>query len=204
MVIIAAPNNSDAGIKECWNLYRIIIGKQTSAILVEGELKMEGITKVQWSLRETNFLIVTIFLGLLGGCTTFQKAQNSVIFDLDSASAYSVRNHLSKRPLGDHLMLLSFSGGGTRAAALSYGVMKELQNTTYVDRNGLKRNLLQEVDFISAVSGGSFTAAYYGAFGDKIFVDFNRVFLHQSVEKALFSKIFRTCTDKIGSNIKIK
>jgi NTE family protein len=72
----------------------------------------------------------------------------------------------------DNLFLfLTFSGGGTRAAALSYGVLEELRKTEVVI-DGRKRSLLDEVDGISSVSGGSFTAGYYGLFGDRIFEDF--------------------------------
>lgn len=53
---------------------------------------------------------------------------------------------------------LSFSGGGTRAAALAYRVMKELRRTNIVWK-GQSTTLLAEVDCISSVSGGSFTAA---------------------------------------------
>src|SRR5450631_580585 len=53
----------------------------------------------------------------------------------------------------DVLLLLSFSGGGTRAAAFSFGVLQELDRT----RSGKKsaRSLLDRVDFVSGVSGGS-------------------------------------------------
>jgi NTE family protein len=66
------------------------------------------------------------------------------------------------------LLYLTFSGGGMRAAALSYGVLEELRKTEIV-LDGRKRRLLDEVDGISSVSGGSFTAGYYGLFGDRIF-----------------------------------
>jgi NTE family protein len=62
------------------------------------------------------------------------------------------------------LLILAFSGGGTRAAAFAYGVLEELAATPVV-LGGRPRRLLDEVDLISAVSGGSFTAAYYGLYG---------------------------------------
>jgi NTE family protein len=65
------------------------------------------------------------------------------------------------------LLYLTFSGGGTRAAAFSYGVLEELR-TTEVTIGEKKRRPLDEVDAISAVSGGSFTAGYYGLFGERI------------------------------------
>lgn len=78
---------------------------------------------------------------------------------------------------------LTFSGGGTRAAALAYGVLKELA-ATKIDQplTGKRLRLLDEVDLISAVSGGAFTAAYYGVFGDRIFEDFEQRFLYRDVQ----------------------
>ncbi len=78
--------------------------------------------------------------------------------------------------------------GGTRAAALSYGVLQELRDTTYLD-DGTERRLLDEVDYISSVSGGSFTAAYYGLYGDRIFQDYESVFLRQNVQKTLIGSV---------------
>lgn len=81
-------------------------------------------------------------------------------------------------------VILTFSGGGTRAAALSYGVLDELRRTPVVI-NHQQRRLLDEVDLISSVSGGSFTSAYYGLFGDRIFQDFERKFLKRRVQSDL-------------------
>jgi len=56
---------------------------------------------------------------------------------------------------------LAFSGGGARAASFSYGVLLQLREMK--DRQGV--SLLDRVSFITAVSGGSITAAYYGQHG---------------------------------------
>jgi NTE family protein len=86
------------------------------------------------------------------------------------------------------LVLLAFSGGGHRAAALSYAVLEELARTG-IDWEGQHKRLLDEVDIISAVSGGSFTAAYYGLFGDEIFTEYEKVFLRQNIERQLFWRL---------------
>src|SRR6202040_957225 len=57
-------------------------------------------------------------------------------------------------------VILTFSGGGTRAAALAYGVLRELAQTP-IDTGSRTRSLLEEVDVISTVSGGSFAGAFY-------------------------------------------
>ncbi|PIE46592.1 MAG: patatin, partial [Gammaproteobacteria bacterium] len=49
------------------------------------------------------------------------------------------------------LLILTFSGGGTRAAAFSYGVLKGLQNSRIIKKGG-PVPLLSEVDLISSVS----------------------------------------------------
>ena len=88
------------------------------------------------------------------------------------------------------LLILAFSGGGTRAAAFAYGVLEELA-ATRVTLGGQSRRLLDEVDLISGVSGGSFTAAYYGLYGDRIFRDFEAGFLKRPVERDLVLQLFR-------------
>jgi NTE family protein len=88
---------------------------------------------------------------------------------------------------------LTFSGGGTRAAALAYGVMEELEATRITWR-GAPKSLLAEVDCISSVSGGSFTAAYYGLFGDRLFKDFRQRFLDRNIQGELAGRLFNPVT----------
>ena len=85
-------------------------------------------------------------------------------------------------------LMLTFSGGGTRAAAFSYGVLEALRDTR-VSKGGRELRMLDEVDLISGVSGGSFTAAYYGFFGDRIFQDFEQKFLKKNVQGDLRNQI---------------
>lgn len=65
------------------------------------------------------------------------------------------------------LVCLSFSGGGTRAGAMAYGVIRALAHTR-IDHG--TKSLADELDIISAASGGAFPAAYYGAFGKTAFL----------------------------------
>ncbi len=51
---------------------------------------------------------------------------------------------------------------------------------------GKKTRLLDEVDCISGISGGSFTAAYYGLYGDRIFKDYRSRFLERDIQQELF------------------
>jgi NTE family protein len=82
------------------------------------------------------------------------------------------------------LLCILPSQGRTRAAAFSYGVLEELRRTEVII-DGKKRRLVDEIDGISSVSGGSFTAGYYGLFGDRIFDDFESKFLKKNIQGAL-------------------
>ena len=73
-------------------------------------------------------------------------------------------------------MVVAFSGGGTRSAALAYGVLEKLRDTP-IQWGGKPRRLLDEIDVINAVSGGSYAAAYYGLYGDAFFKDFPKLFV---------------------------
>jgi NTE family protein len=85
----------------------------------------------------------------------------------------------------DLLVALAFSGGGKRSAAFSYGALEGLRDFT-ITVDGRERRLLDEVDFIASVSGGSFPAAYYGLYRDKIFTDFDSDFLKRDIESYIW------------------
>ena len=90
----------------------------------------------------------------------------------------------------DNLVILAFSGGGTRAAAFSYGVLEYLRRTEVVAANGTKVRLLDSIDVITGVSGGSFTALAYGLYGDKLFDEYEQRFLKRNVQGELISRSF--------------
>lgn len=85
--------------------------------------------------------------------------------------------------------LVTLSGGGARAAAFAYGVLKELKATGF-EWHGRPTTLADEIDFISGVSGGSVAAAYYAAFGDAMFTRFEPDFLLSDFQTNLVHQIF--------------
>jgi NTE family protein len=96
-----------------------------------------------------------------------------------------------ERTRGEHedLVILAFSGGGTRAAAFSYGVLEALRDIEVTTTSGSKTRLLDEVDVITGVSGGSFTALGYGLYGDRLFDLFENNFLKSDVQGTLVRRI---------------
>jgi predicted acylesterase/phospholipase RssA len=95
-------------------------------------------------------------------------------------------------PAGDNsdslFICLAFSGGGTRAAALAYGALAKLA-AIRITWEGRSVRLLDEVDCISSVSGGSFTAAYYALRGDALFQDFGGRFLYRDIQGELAAQL---------------
>jgi len=126
---------------------------------------------------------------LLSGCATYGMITNTSQTEPSLSSTYSIKNIASKHPVGEVSLVLAFSGGGTRAAALAYGALEELRDTTFMV-DGQSRRMLDEVDVISSVSGGSFTSAYYSLNGDATFADFERVFLRAHVDNHLIRGLF--------------
>ena len=140
-------------------------------------------------MRRSIFQTMTAVLLLLlaTGCAHYQVNEQSTQFDRESGYRFEA---LGPGPDNtDSLFVcLLFSGGGTRAASLSYGIMKALHETAIMVE-GKEKTLLDEVDCISSVSGGSFTAAYYGLFRENLFQDFRSQFLEQNIQGMLAARL---------------
>jgi len=121
---------------------------------------------------------------VMSGCSSYGVIHNKPATDIDAGQPYSVKTWAQSEEAADFVFILSFSGGGTRAAAMAYGVLEELRDTP-VTIDGQEGRLLDEVTHISSVSGGSFASAYYGLYGDRIFDDFENDFLKYNVQGAL-------------------
>jgi len=121
----------------------------------------------------------------VGGCAHWPATPR-----LEQVGAPGYRRAEAVRPgqSDDLLVIVAISGGGTRAAALGYGVLEELRRTEVIV-NGVKRRILDEVDVISAVSGGTLPATYYGLRGEKTFEEFESRVLYRNLERELVLRI---------------
>jgi len=141
------------------------------------------------TIHERAFLLIGLCLLLMSGCSHFgHYPVNAPLNKYDPDYGYIGKNTGTEGNSEELLLILTFSGGGTRAAAFSYGALEELR-ATEVTLGGKKRRLLDEVDIISGVSGGSFTAAYLGLFGDRIFKDYEDRFLKKNIQGSLTASI---------------
>jgi len=123
---------------------------------------------------------------LLGGCAT--APTNPPIAHVDAAAGYRFQSRAQYGGNKEDLVVLAFSGGGTRAAAFSYGVLELLRDTEVVDRDGRRERMLDSVDVITGVSGGSFTALAYGLYSDRLFGEYEQRFLKRDVQGELIRR----------------
>jgi NTE family protein len=132
--------------------------------------------------------LLVFLLLLLGGCAT--RPVNPPVTSTDLKMGYRLEARLTQGREKENLVILAFSGGGTRAAAFSYGVLEFLRKTEVVGPNGNKIRLLDAVDVITGVSGGSFTALAYGLYGEKLFDEYEKRFLKRNVQGEIIARTF--------------
>lgn len=138
-----------------------------------------------WVKRAVRTGLVLAYTALLAGCA--QLIHNDPVNQPLNASPNPVQAaaYAPDRDTSDDTVIaLAFSGGGTRAAAFSYGVLAGLNETRVTTSRGAI-SLLDHVDFISGVSGGSILAAYYGLYGGQALSDFRERFLLANPEEHL-------------------
>ncbi|MBS0320693.1 MAG: patatin-like phospholipase family protein [Proteobacteria bacterium] len=125
---------------------------------------------------------------LLAGCAT--RPVNPPLTEVHPDSGYRFEARQRTADDKENLVILAFSGGGTRAAAFSYGVLEYLRNTTIVGPKGNTGRLIDQVDVITGVSGGSFTALAYGLYGDKLFDLYEGAFLKRNIQGEIVAGTF--------------
>jgi len=116
----------------------------------------------------------------LAGCATVYNTPINVPLD---GAATGPKTAIDDVTRGDDVLIgLSFSGGGTRAAAFSFGVLTEMNR---MPLHGAAASMLDRVGFVSGVSGGSVTAAYFGLKRSAALADFRERFLLRNAEEGL-------------------
>ena len=79
------------------------------------------------------------------------------------------------------LVLVALSGGGKRSAAFAFGVLRGMADIP-VRPERANSTLLDEIDMLAGVSGGSFPAAHFALYGRKSFDTFPEEFLYPDIE----------------------
>lgn len=93
---------------------------------------------------------------LLSGCaTTFENQP------LAAGRGNVERRSIDVSDPDRPLILVAISGGGSRAAALGWAVLRELRQFRYAAADGTWRPLTDDIAVVSSVSGGSVIAAHF-------------------------------------------
>jgi NTE family protein len=135
-------------------------------------------------LRRSFIVVLIIALGLLlGGCATsvFNTSTNLPMTS-DTPPGMGAPADIG----GENAILLSFSGGGLRAAAFAHGVLKAL-----AEIKTPTGDLLDDLTYVSSVSGGSLTAAYYGLYGREGLATFRENVLLRDYESNMYLSVFQ-------------
>lgn len=131
------------------------------------------------------FLLIWLCCALTA-CATRQV--NPPIAHVPDEKVYNFERKGQNEAQAKTLVALAFSGGGTRAAAFSYGVLEALNRTEFVNGKGQQSRMIDHVDVITGVSGGSFTALAYGLYGDKLFDEYEKRFLKRNVQGEIIGR----------------
>lgn len=124
-------------------------------------------------------------LALLSACSSVRPWINAPMRPEQLQAA-----HVNEQRDPSLVMAVTLSGGGARAAAFGYGVLRAL-DAVHFDWNGKPLTLLDATDLISGVSGGSIVAAYYAAFGREGLPRFESEFLRRDFQQGLISLLLR-------------
>ena len=128
---------------------------------------------------------------LLVGCAT--RPSNPPLARYDHSYGYRVSNWQAERGDSKFGLVVAMSGGGTRAAAFAYGILEELRRTPVPTPQGAGR-LIDNVNLVTGVSGGSFTALAYALYGDRLFEEYEQRFLKRDVQADLIGIVLNPLT----------
>jgi NTE family protein len=90
------------------------------------------------------------------------------------------------------LMMVAFSGGGSRAAAVGWKTLETLQKVSYpavAGSPGKESNLAREIDMVAGISGGSFCAAAWCLFAGDL-APFQKRFVERNIQGELAKNFF--------------
>ncbi len=139
-------------------------------------------------VRSINRLAGTVLaVALVAGCASgnFNQPDNQPTSSVPSPDEFRPEDYVG---FGETIIGLSFSGGGTRASAFAYGTIKELASHE-TRSGGIGKPLIDDVRFVSGVSGGSVTAVYFALHGKKTIPAFRDNFLYKDPQSSFKTSI---------------
>lgn len=135
--------------------------------------------------------MLALVLVLLSACSSVRPDYNAPLQAASLQPGYRMRALPATPENGNTpLVATSFSGGGARAAALAYGVLLAMRETP-PPIDGPPRTLFDELDIVSAVSGGSLAAGYLAMKGDGMFPAFFDQVLMRDLHSAFIGELLK-------------
>jgi NTE family protein len=130
-------------------------------------------------IRKWRMLWVAALL-FAGGCSLTAQ-MNEPLRSAAGNAEYRLLNINRSGGAESDLVLVALSGGGKRSAAFAFGVLRGMRDI-HIRTEGKDSTLLDEIDLLAGVSGGSFPAAHFGLYGEKSFTTFPDEFLYRDIE----------------------
>ena len=126
---------------------------------------------------------------LLTACHSILYQPAKTLSQIDSEKGYRLEKTMQQALEKENLVIVTFSGGGSRAVSLGYGVLEQFQQAT-VRPTERGDTLLQNIDVVYGVSGGSVLAAYLALEGQETIPKFKEFFLKKNFQKKVINEVF--------------
>ncbi|MDU8924924.1 patatin-like phospholipase family protein [Pasteurellaceae bacterium LIM206] len=126
---------------------------------------------------------------LLSACSLVTYQPVETITQINTNQGYRLKNQLINGQNDGNLIILMFSGGGSRAASLGYGVLEQF-NQAYIRPTAKGGTLLENIDLVYGVSGGSVLAGYFSLYGRETIPKFENNFLKKNFQSEVIGQIF--------------
>ena len=123
----------------------------------------------------------------LSACSLVAYQPTKTIDRVRENEGYRLEQSIQRSNQDNTLVIMMFSGGGTRAAALGYGVLTAFNDYPLL-LNGRRTTLTASSDLVFGVSGGSVLAAYYAMHGEQVIPRFEERFLKQNFQRLMFKQ----------------
>ena len=142
---------------------------------------------MDWGVGAMNGIragVLFVAAALLAACSSLQAQQNAPLETAVHGPAYRITT-IPDATSPELFVALAFSGGGKRSSAFGYGVLTGLREIK-VDFGAGPRSLTSEIDVVTGVSGGSFTASAFAVHRDAIFDTYVDEFLKYDLNADIF------------------
>ncbi len=126
---------------------------------------------------------------LLTACHSILYQPAKTLSQIDPEKGYRLEKTMQQALEKENLVIVTFSGGGSRAASLGYGVLEQFQQAT-IRLTERGDTLLQNIDVVYGVSGGSVLAAYLALEGQEMIPKFKEFFLKKDFQKKVINEVF--------------